>query len=81
MNKQTENYIILKPISERFNMVVAQITDSDIRNIIISTLKDNLKQLDFSMQIDEIVTKYIEENENEILDTFKKSFTDKFKNR
>lgn len=40
MNKQTENYIILKPIAERFNRVALEITDEDIRYIIISEIRE-----------------------------------------
>lgn len=42
MNNQTENYIVLKPIAERFNEVSKTISDEDIKYIIKVQLKNNL---------------------------------------
>jgi len=33
MKSQTENYIILKPIAERFNRIANSISDDEIRSL------------------------------------------------
>ena len=42
MTQQTENYLILKPIAERFNRVTAEITDDDIKYMIKSLMKEKI---------------------------------------
>ena len=39
MNSQTENYIALKPIAERFNEIAKNMTDSEIKHVIVSVLE------------------------------------------
>lgn len=66
MNNQTENYIVLKPIAERFNEVSKTISDEDIKYIIKSTIKEQLiNAFDFS-NVGNIVEDYIENNQEDI---------------
>ena len=66
MNKQTENYLILKPIAERFNRVASEVTDEDIKHIIISLMKEKISEaLDFSA-VQDIVDEYIDNHQEEI---------------
>ena len=71
MSEQTENYIILKPIAERFKRIANVLTDEDIRNIIKSELRNQIQKLDFTSEIETIVEDYIEDNPEEILSMYK----------
>ena len=71
MSEQTENYVILKPIAERFNRIANELTDEDIRNIIKSELRNQIQKLDFTSEIETIVEDYIEDNPEEILSMYK----------
>jgi len=71
MSEQTESYIILKPIAERFNRIANELTDEDIRNIIKSELRNQIQKLDFTSKIETIVEDYIEDNPEEILSMYK----------
>ena len=42
MNQQTETYLILKPIAERFGRVASEITDDDIKYIIKQVMKEKI---------------------------------------
>ena len=60
---QTENYIVLKPIAERFSKVASEITDSDIETIIKDVMKERIADvIDFSPITDKI-SEFVENNE------------------
>ena len=60
---QTENYIVLKPIAERFSKVASEITDSDIETIIKDVMKERIADvIDFSSITDKI-SEFVENNE------------------
>ena len=66
MNNQTENYIILKPIAERFNIIAKEISDEDIKGIIKNAMREQIKNIfDFS-RLEELTDTYIDENEDKI---------------
>ena len=66
MTQHTENYLILKPIAERFNRVASEITDDDIKYIIKSLMKQkNEEAIDFS-SVSDIINEYLEEHKEEI---------------
>lgn len=77
MNEQTENYLILKGISERFNKIASEISDDEIKRIITRTMQEKLERLIFVGQLNEIITDYLEDNKDEIAYILKKSITDK----
>jgi len=77
MTEQTENYLVLKGISERFNKIASEITDEEIKRIITRTLQEKLENLTFIGQLDEIIENYLESNKDEIVYILKKSITDK----
>jgi len=83
MNNQTENYIILKPIADKFNDVAKQITDDEIKNIIkeqlVSKIKEELEHISFGFEIQEIAEKHISENSFDIENMIAKSIENKFK--
>ena len=64
---QTENYIVLKPIAERFSKVASEITDSDIEMIIKDVMKERIADvIDFSSITDKI-SEFVENNEELIV--------------
>jgi ACT domain-containing protein len=66
MSEQSTNYIVLKPIAERFNKVAKDISDDDIKYIIKQAMSEQIKNaFDFS-KIGEITETYIEEYQDEI---------------
>ena len=66
MTQQTENYLILKPIAERFNRVAAEITDDDIKYMIKSLMKEKIAEsIDFSV-VSDIINEYLEDHKDEI---------------
>lgn len=66
MSKQTENYIILKPIAERFNKVANEISDDDIKSIIKIAMKEQISDVFNFDKLSEIVETCVEENEDKI---------------
>jgi len=79
MKNQTENYIILKPIAERFNKIANSISDDEIKSLIKNEMRDQLKRINFSSQIEEIIIDYIENNQENVLDLYKKELKNKFR--
>jgi len=79
MKSQTENYIILKPIAERFNKIANSITDDEIKSLIKDEMREQLKQINFSSQIEEIIFNYIDNNQEDMLDLYKQELKNKFK--
>lgn len=79
MCNQTENYIILKPISERFNRIAKEISDEEIRSLIKSEIREQIKKIDFFGSVNEILENYLEENPNEVLALYKSSLKDKLR--
>lgn len=66
MTQQSENYLILKPIAERFNRVASEITDDDIKYMITSLMKEKIAEaINFNVVTD-IIDEYIEEHAEEI---------------
>ena len=64
---QTENYIVLKPIAERFSKVASEITDSDIETIIKDVMKERIADvIDFS-SITYKISEFVENNEEIIV--------------
>ena len=79
MKSQTENYIILKPIAERFNRIANSISNDEIRSLIKDEMRDQLKRINFSSQIEEIIYDYIDNNQEDMLDLYKQELKNKFK--
>lgn len=81
MSNQTENYIILKPIAERFNRIANEMTDDDIKNLIKSSLREQLATIDIGRLVGYIIDEYFENQSNieSINDIIEKSIKDKFK--
>ena len=66
MTTQTENYLVLKPIAERFNRVANEITDNDIKYMITCLMKEKISEsINFDIVAD-IINDYIENHTDEI---------------
>ena len=66
MTQQTENYLILKPIAERFNRVASEITDDDIKYMIKSLMKEKIAEaINFDV-VSDIINEYLDEHKEEI---------------
>jgi glyceraldehyde-3-phosphate dehydrogenase/erythrose-4-phosphate dehydrogenase len=75
MEKQTENYIVLKPIAERFNMVAKEISDDDIKYIIKEAMKEQIKGVfDFS-RLEDLTYDIITDNEESIKEMITESIS------
>ena len=79
MDKQTENYIILKPIAERFNLVAKDISDEDIKYIIKDAMKEQIKGIFDFERLSELTDTYIDENEDDIKQMISDSITSRLK--
>lgn len=66
MEKQTENYIVLKPIAERFNMVAKEISDDDIKHIIKEAMKEQIQGIFNFGKLEDLTNDYIDENQDDI---------------
>ena len=79
MSDQSTNYIVLKPIAERFNKVAKEISDDDIKDIIKQAMSEQIKSsFDFS-RIGDITETYIEEHQDEINQMVFSSINDRMK--
>ena len=79
MDRQTENYIILKPIAERFNLVAKDISDEDIKYIIKDAMKEQVKGIFDFGRLAELADTYIDENEEDIKQMISDSITNRLK--
>lgn len=79
MEKQTEDYLSLKPLAERFKEAANRITDEELDYIIRSKIKEQIEsQIDFSSfgtTMEEVIENWFEDNENcnFVLDTLMES--------
>ena len=79
MRRQTEDYLSLKPLAERFQEAANRITDEELDYIIRSKIKEQIEeQIDFSLfgtAIEEVIENWFEDNDNcnFILDTLRES--------
>lgn len=79
MTKQTEDYLSLKPLAERFRETANRITDKELDCIIRSKIKEQIEeQIDFSslgIAIEETIENWFDDNENcnFVLDTLRES--------
>lgn len=85
MNKQTADYISLKPLADRFREVANSISDDEIKNIIVKKLEEKVdEQLDeINIPLEEIVNYWFDDdnNINWVIDNLKKSIENKLSNK
>lgn len=76
MSNEVESYIVLKPIAERFSRVASEITDADIKQMIMSAMRERIERVvnfdEVSNVIDEYVTEHTEEIARAVMDSLSK---------
>jgi hypothetical protein len=78
MTQQAENYLILKPIAERFSRVASEITDDDIKYIIKQVMKEKISDaLDFSV-VQEKLTDWVDNNSDQIVHAMQDAIMERF---
>jgi hypothetical protein len=81
MEKQTENYIILKPIAERFNKIAKEIRDEDIKYIIKEAMREQIKGIFDFGRLEELTNEFIEDNEENIKKMIAESINNKLRSK
>lgn len=76
---QTESYIVLKPIAERFSRIANEMTDDEIKAIIQSEMREQLRRVDFRSVVEDIIYEYLNEHENDIVEMYKSELKRKFR--
>lgn len=79
MENQTESYIVLKPIAERFSRIANEITDEEIRTLIKSELSQQLRSINFSAWVGDALGEWVSENEDTIKKLALESLTAKLR--
>lgn len=83
MTKQTQDYVTLKPIAERFKEVAMSISDDEIKAIIKEELRDQIRnQVNFGSIIGQWVDDMLENDESWaelVISCMKESIRNKFK--
>lgn len=81
MEKQTFDYISLKPLADRFKEVAATITDEEIRNIIKAKLEEKVQEQieGVNIPLSDMMDDWFgdDSNINWVMDTLKKSIENK----
>jgi hypothetical protein len=76
MSNEIESYIVLKPIAERFSRVASEITDADIKQMIMLVMRERIERVvnfdEVSKVIDEYVTEHTEEIAQAVMDSLSK---------
>ena len=75
---QTESYIVLKPIAERFSKIANAMTDDEIKMLIKNGLKEQLANLNLGDIIADIGTNWIDANERVIEGYIQEAIKQKF---
>jgi hypothetical protein len=81
MDNKTESYIVLKPIAERFSKIANEMTDDEIKSLIKSELREQIKLCDFGKLVGYIVDEYFEDETNieKINNVIEESIKNKFR--
>lgn len=85
MNKQTEDYISLKPIADRFREAAKSISDEELREIVKDGLRSKVREdLAFvNLPLEEITESWFEDEKNVawILNSLKESIENRLYGR
>lgn len=83
MTNQTQDYITLKPIAERFKEVAATISDEEIKYLIKDELREQIRtQVDFGSTIAQWVEDMLNDDESWVelvINCMKESIKNKFR--
>lgn len=79
MNNQTESYIVLKPIADRFSRIASEITDDEIKSLIKSEMREQIRAVNFGETIGEVIVEWFEQEDT--ADFIWKTLSESIKNR
>lgn len=81
MSNQTESYIVLKPIAERFSRIASEITDDEIKSLIKSEMREQIRSVNFGDTIGEVIAEWFEQEDTTefIWKTLNDSITNRLK--
>lgn len=83
MSNQTQDYITLKPIAERFKEVATTISDDEIKSLIKEELREQIRtQVDFGSTIAQWVEDMLNDDESWVelvINCMKESIQNKFR--
>lgn len=77
MKEHTENYLILKPIAERFSRVASEITDDDIKYIIKQVMKEKIASAITFDSVTEVLQDWIDNNNDTIIHAMQDSIAER----
>lgn len=79
MTQQTETYLILKPIAERFNRMASEITDDDIKYIIKQVMREKIcEAINFDSVID-MLNNWVDDNSETIIHAMQDSISEQLR--
>ena len=79
MENKTESYIVLKPIAERFNRIANEITDDEIKDLIKSSLREQIACIDLGSYLREVTDNYFDDDSQ--VEKIKKMIEESIKNK
>ena len=77
MTQQTETYLILKPIAERFNRVAETISDDDIKYIIKQVMREKIGEAINFDSVTEVLQDWIDDNSDTIIHAMQDSIAER----
>lgn len=77
MTEYTENYLILKPIAERFNRVASEISDDDIKYIIKQVMREKIADAINFDCVTDVLQEWIGNNSDTIIHAMQDSIAER----
>lgn len=77
MTQQSETYLILKPIAERFNRVASEISDDDIKYIIKQVMKEKIAEAITFDDVTSLLQEWIDNNSDTIIHAMQDSIAER----
>ena len=77
MTQQSETYLILKPIAERFNRVAATISDDDIKYIIKQVMREKIAEAINFDSVTEVLQDWVDDNSDTIIHAMQDSIAER----
>ena len=77
MTEYTENYLILKPIAERFNRVASEISDDDIKYIIKQVMKEKIANAINFDCVTDVLQEWVDNNSDTIIHAIQDSIAER----
>ena len=77
MTQQSETYLILKPIAERFGRVASEISDDDIKYIIKQVMREKIAEAINFDDITEKLQDWVDENSDMVVHAMMDSISER----